>query len=47
VIAMLHGKLVGTMNTGCPEADEALAMISMGRLPGEVTRTELAQVNAS
>src|SRR5437868_2159990 len=43
---MLHGKLVGTVNKSDVTTDEVLAMIIMGKLPEEVTQTELAQLHA-
>ena len=39
---MLHGKLVGTVNKADVTTDEVLTMIIIGKLPGEVTQTELA-----
>jgi D-xylose transport system ATP-binding protein len=41
ISVMLHGKLVGTVNKADVTTDEILAMIIMGRLPGEVSRAEL------
>jgi D-xylose transport system ATP-binding protein len=46
ISVMLHGKLVGTVNKADVTTDEVLAMIIMGKLPGEVTQTELAQFHA-
>jgi D-xylose transport system ATP-binding protein len=45
ISVMLHGKLVGTVNKADVTTDEVLAMIIMGKLPGEVTQTELAQLH--
>jgi ABC-type sugar transport system, ATPase component len=42
ISVMLHGKLVGTVNKADVTTDEVLAMIIMGKLPGEVSETELA-----
>ena len=38
ISVMLHGKLVGTVNKDDVTKDEVLAMIIMGKMPGEVTR---------
>lgn len=45
ISVMLHGKLVGTVNKADVTTDEVLGMIIMGKLPGEVTKTELAQLH--
>jgi D-xylose transport system ATP-binding protein len=45
ISVMLHGKLVGTVKKMDVTTDEVLAMIIMGKLPGEVTQTELAQLH--
>jgi len=45
ISVMLHGKLVGTVNKASVTTDEVLAMIIMGKLPGEVTQRELAQLH--
>ena len=42
---MLHGRLVGTVNKDDVTKDEVLAMIIIGKLPGEVTQTELAELH--
>jgi D-xylose transport system ATP-binding protein len=47
ISVMLHGRLVGTVNKADVTTDEVLAMIIMGKLPEEVTQTELAQLHAS
>ena len=47
ISVMLHGKLVGTVNKSDVTTDEVLAMIIMGKLPTEVTQTELAQLHHS
>ena len=41
ISVMLHGKLVGTVNKTDVTTDEVLAMIIMGKLPGEITQTDL------
>src|ERR1700681_2901716 len=46
ISVMLHGKLVGTVNKANVTIDEVLAMIIIGKLPAEVTQTELAQLHA-
>jgi D-xylose transport system ATP-binding protein len=43
ISVMLHGKLVGTVNKADVTTDEVLGMIIMGKLPSEVTQTELAE----
>jgi D-xylose transport system ATP-binding protein len=45
ICVMLHGKLVGTVNKADVTTDEVLAMIIMGKLPSEVTQTELAELH--
>jgi D-xylose transport system ATP-binding protein len=45
ICVMLHGKLVGTVNKSDVTTDEVLAMIIIGKLPGEVTQTELAALH--
>lgn len=45
ISVMLHGKLVGTVNKEDVTTDEVLGMIIMGKLPGEVTKKELAQLH--
>jgi D-xylose transport system ATP-binding protein len=40
---MLTGRLVGTVNKDDVTKDDVLAMIIMGKLPGEVTDRELAE----
>jgi len=47
ISVMLHGNLVGTVNKTDVTTDEVLAMIIMGKLPTEVTQTDLAQLHAS
>jgi D-xylose transport system ATP-binding protein len=41
ISVMLQGELVGTVNRGQVTMDEVLAMIIIGKQPGEVTETEL------
>jgi D-xylose transport system ATP-binding protein len=45
ISVMLHGKLVGTVNKTDVTTDEVLAMIIMGKLPGEVTQKDLAKLH--
>jgi D-xylose transport system ATP-binding protein len=45
ISVMLHGKLVGTVNKVDVTTDEVLAMIIMGKMPGEVTQRELAELH--
>jgi D-xylose transport system ATP-binding protein len=45
ISVMLQGKLVGTVNRGEVTMDEVLAMIIIGKLPEEVTTTELEQLH--
>jgi len=47
ISVMLHGRLVATVNKTDVTTDEVLAMIIMGKLPGEVTETDLEQLHAS
>jgi D-xylose transport system ATP-binding protein len=46
ISVMLHGKLVGTVEKSKVTTDEVLAMIIMGKLPGEVTQGELAELHS-
>jgi D-xylose transport system ATP-binding protein len=46
ITVMLQGKLVGTVDKGSVTKDEVLAMIIMGKKPGEVTEQELAGLHA-
>jgi len=46
ISVMLHGRLVGTVNKSDVTTDEVLAMIIMGKLPTEVTQSELAQLHS-
>ena len=45
ISVMLHGKLVGTVEKGKVTADEVLAMIIMGKRPGEVSEKDLAELH--
>jgi len=45
ISVMLQGKLVGTVNKNAVTKDEVLAMIIMGKQPGEATQTELKQLH--
>ncbi len=44
ITVMLQGKLVGTVNKADVSMDEVLAMIIIGKLPEEVTQSELADL---
>jgi D-xylose transport system ATP-binding protein len=41
---MLQGKLVGTVNKHEVTKDEVLAMIIIGKMPGEVSEAEIAEI---
>jgi D-xylose transport system ATP-binding protein len=45
IAVMLQGKLVGTVNKDDVTVDEVLAMIIMGKKPGEVTQKDLAELH--
>jgi D-xylose transport system ATP-binding protein len=45
ITVMLQGKLVGTVDKNDVTIDEVLAMIIIGKLPGEVTKAELAELH--
>jgi D-xylose transport system ATP-binding protein len=45
ISVMLQGRLVGTVNKNEVTKDEVLAMIIMGKLPGEATQTELDRLH--
>jgi D-xylose transport system ATP-binding protein len=45
ISVMLQGRLVGTVNRGECTMDEVLAMIIIGKLPGEVSSSELSQLH--
>jgi len=45
ISVMLQGRLVGTVNRGDVTMDEVLAMIIIGKLPEDVTTTELEQLH--
>jgi D-xylose transport system ATP-binding protein len=45
ISVMLHGKLVGTVNKTDVTTDEVLAMIILGKRPGEVTQKDIAQLH--
>jgi D-xylose transport system ATP-binding protein len=45
ISVMLQGKLVGTVNKDDVTVDEVLAMIILGKLPGEVTQKDLAELH--
>jgi D-xylose transport system ATP-binding protein len=45
ISVMLQGKLVGTVNKDDVTMDEVLAMIIIGKLPQDVTTTELEQLH--
>jgi D-xylose transport system ATP-binding protein len=45
ISVMLQGKLVGTVDKGDVTVDEVLAMIIMGKKPGEVTQKDIAELH--
>jgi len=45
ISVMLQGKLVGTVDKREVTKDEVLAMIIMGKTPGEVSKTELTELH--
>ena len=45
ITVMLQGKVVGTVDKDSVTTDEVLAMIIMGKKPGEVTQSELAELH--
>jgi D-xylose transport system ATP-binding protein len=45
ISVMLQGRLVGTVNKDDVTTDEVLAMIILGKLPGEVTQKDLAELH--
>ena len=45
ITVMLQGKVVGTVAKDSVTKDEVLAMIIMGKKPGEVTQSELAELH--
>jgi len=45
ISVMLQGKLVGTVNKHEVTMDEVLAMIIIGKMPGEVSETELEELH--
>ncbi len=45
ISVMLHGRLVGTVNKSEVTTDEVLAMIIMGKLPGEISQRDLAELH--
>ena len=47
ISVMLQGKLVGTVNKADVTKDEVLAMIIMGKQPGEVTQHEMEELHGS
>jgi D-xylose transport system ATP-binding protein len=47
ISVMLHGRLVGTVSRSEVSIDEVLAMIITGKLPGEVTQKELAELHGA
>jgi D-xylose transport system ATP-binding protein len=46
ISVMLQGKLVGTVRKDEVTKDEVLAMIIMGKKPGEVTQEEIAELRS-
>jgi len=45
ISVMLHGRLVGTVDKTDVTTDEVLAMIIMGKLPGQTSQSELAELH--
>ena len=45
ITVMTTGKLVGTVDREATTKDEVLAMIIMGKMPGEVTQKDLAELH--
>lgn len=45
ISVMLQGRLVGTVNKADVTMDEVLAMIIIGKLPAEITKSELADLH--
>ena len=45
ISVMLQGELVGTVNKDDVTMDEVLAMIIIGKKPGEVSREEIAELH--
>ena len=45
ISVMLQGKLVGTVKKEDVTTDEVLAMIILGKKPGEVTQKDLAELH--
>lgn len=45
ISVMLQGRLVGTVNRDDVTVDEVLAMIIMGKQPGEVTQKDIAELH--
>jgi D-xylose transport system ATP-binding protein len=45
ISVMLHGKLVGTVNKAEVTTDQVLAMIIMGKLPSQLSQSDLAQLH--
>jgi D-xylose transport system ATP-binding protein len=45
ISVMLHGRLVGTVDKTAVTTDEVLAMIIMGKLPEQVTQSDLAELH--
>ena len=45
ISVMMQGKLVGTVNKNDVTKDEVLAMIIMGKLPGEVSQSEMEHLH--
>jgi len=45
ISVMLQGRLVGTVDKGAVTTDEVLAMIILGKKPGDVTQKDLAELH--
>ena len=46
ISVMLHGRLVATVDKTAVTTDEVLAMIIMGKLPGQVTQSDIAELHS-
>jgi D-xylose transport system ATP-binding protein len=44
ISVMYHGRIVDTVNKAEVDADAVLGMIILGKRPGEVSETELAEL---
>jgi D-xylose transport system ATP-binding protein len=46
ISVMLHGRLVGTVDKTAVTTDEVLAMIIMGKHPGQVSESDIAELRS-